>query len=322
MTKIIDVHTHNILPEYYQALADNNALDEDSFPIPTPGDWSIEQHIGYMDEANVSWSISYFSSPQPHYGDDDACVELIRTINERMAGYKQKYPGRIGFAAQLPIPVMDKSIDEAIYCLDELGANAVKLGSNLRGVYLGDKRTEPLFEELNKRHAIIMIHPQVPVPISREVWPGGPIPLHEFIADTTRAVLNYIAAGFFTKFPNVRLVVPHNGSYLPNIYSRFRMTVRDLSKTGRMEYIDVEEIMKKLYFDTAGGLHPCLDFLMEIADPSHVLYGSDYPFMRTEHAVELANSAREYLDEKPGLRPYKDMILHGNAAKLFGLELG
>jgi len=321
MGKIIDVHTHHMIPEYYKALVDNDALEEDGFPIPKPEEWSIEKHIEFMDRADVRWSLSYISSPQPHFGDDEACISLMRLINERLAAYKLQYPKRFGFAAHLPLPVIDNSIEEAIYCLDVLGADAVRMGSNLRGIYLGDKQTEPLFEELNKRNAIVVIHPQVPSPVNKDVWTGGPIPIYEFIADTTRGVLNYIANGFSEKFPNVRLVVPHNGSFLPNIAARFVNIMGTLIRFERMEYMDVEGAIKSLYFDTAGSPCPNLDFLMEIADPTHVLFGSDYPFKRMDNALFSVNYTRGYIDGNPKLRPYSDMILCDNAATLFGIDI-
>lgn len=322
MDKIIDVHTHNILPEYYEEMKKNNGLEEDGFPIPKPDEWSIEKHLEFMDLGGVLWSLSFISSPQPYYGNDVACTELMHLINTRLAGYKKANPKRFGFAAHLPFPVMDKVIDEAIYCLDELGADAVRLGSNLRGIYLGDPITEPLWEELDKRNAIVAIHPQVPYPYNPNVFTGGPIPIFEFLSDTTRAVFNYVANGFCDKYPNVKLIIPHNGSFLPNVFPRFRDIMGTLMGFGRMEYVDLDAALKNnLYFDTGGSPCPNLDFLMTLTTPDHIMCGSDFPFKRINNALYSLNYLRGYVDGNPNLRPYKDDIFRNNAIRLFNLDL-
>ena len=322
MEKIVDVHTHNILPEYYQAMKDAGGLEEDGFPIPTPDEWSIEKHLEFMDKAGILWSLSFISSPQPYYGDDTACCELMHRINTRLAGYKKAHPNRFGFAAHLPFPIMDKVVDEAIYCLDELGADAVKMGSNLRGIYLGDPVTEPLWKELNKRNAIVCIHPQVPSPYNPNVFTGGPIPIYEFLADTTRAVLNYIANGFCDKYPHVRLIIPHNGSFLPNVLPRFKDIMGTLMGFGRMSYVDIDSALKNnRYFDTGGSPDPNLDFLISLTTPDHIMCGSDFPFKRLNNALYSVNFLRGYVCGNPKLAPFKDYIFRNNAIRLFKLDI-
>ena len=101
------------------------------------------------------------------------------------------------------------------------------------------------------------------------------MPLFEFIADTTRAVLNLIANGVIIRYPKVTWVVPHCGSFLPNIYDRFEGVVQLLAPKGLMQDIDVRENVDRLYFDLAGNPAPhLLDWLLTIANPKHVMYGS------------------------------------------------
>lgn len=318
MDKIIDVHTHPIFPEYLECVKKNGALHEDGFPIPT--DYTIERQIELMDQAEVLWSCCWLSSPHAYFGDKQESIDLCRKINEKLADGKRRYPTRFGFGAAIPLPAVDAAIDEAVYALDILGADAVKIPSNSRGLYLGDKSMEPLFQELDKRGAVVVIHPHRPEPINETVWTSGPVPIYEFLADTTRAVLNYIANGFPIKYPNVKLVVPHNGSFLPNIYERMTDVVNHLEKAGKMDYIDVEEAFRKLWFDTSGNPNPNLEFLLTCADPTHIMVGSDYCFTPFEKAVEKLNDVREYIDGNLKLKRYKDGILRDNARELFHLS--
>lgn len=317
--KTIDVHTHYVIKEYYDFVHASGRIREDGFPMP---DWyTFDNHLALMDELEIDWSLLSIASPQPYYEDDAAAVALARILNERVAEFRDKHPTRIGFSAYLPHPNLDAAIEEAIYCLDVLGASAVKLASNARGLYMGDPKMNPLFEELNKRHAIITMHPHRPEPQQESVWSAGPIPVFEFICDTTRAVINMIANGVFERYPDIRLIVPHNGSFLPNIYERFPIIVDFLAEKGLMDRIDVKKSYAKLYFDCSGDPIPSnLEFLLTTTTPDRVLYGSDYPFSNAEISRKKIKGLREHFDENPRLKPYKEMIFGGNAQRLLGIK--
>ena len=281
-----------IPPVYYEALKTHDALLEDGFPLPA---WSADEHLEFMDEAGISWSLLSVSSPHPYFRDAKESRQLCREINLYGAELKNKYPERFGFAAIVPLPDIDGAACEAVYALDVLKADAVKLASNSRGLYLAEPCMEPLFEELNKRKCTVIIHPHRPEPIKEGIFTAGPIPLFEFLCDTTRAVLNLIASGVTARYPDIKFIVPHCGSFLPNIYDRLKGICRILVPQGLMNDIDVETEFAKLYFDTAGNPLPDLLPLLESkAAPGHILYGSDYPFMLKEQVLENLKALKEY----------------------------
>ena len=287
-----DLHAHMVPPVYYEALKDHGALLEDGFPVPA---WSADEHLKFMDAANISWSLLSVSSPHPYFGDKEESRQLCRQINLYGAELKNKYPERFGFAATLPLPDVEGAVSEAVYALDVLKADAVKLASNSRGLYLGEPCMEPLFEELDKRKCTVIIHPHRPEPLKEGIFTAGPVPLFEFLCDTTRAVLNLIASGATARHPYIRFIVPHCGSFLPNIYDRLKGICRILVPQGLMSDIDTEAEFAKLYFDTAGNPLPDLFPLLETkAAPGHILYGSDYPFTPKEQVLENLKALREY----------------------------
>lgn len=317
---IIDAHSHCIFPEYIDLLAKYKALLEDGFPLPK--DWSIEKQLELMDEGNISWSMLSLSSPHPYFGNKKESIRICRQINEKLAEAKRKYPDRIGFGACLPLPDVDAAIEEAVYALDILGADSIKLGSNARGQYLGDPALEPLFENLDKRHAVVNIHPHRPEPQKEGIFTAGPVPVFEFLCDTTRAVLNMAAHGVIERYPHIKVIVPHNGSFLPNIYDRLKGVAGLLISQGLMDSFDVEKSFSMFYYDTSGNPVPVLlKFLLNIADPSHILYGTDYPFTPKETVLDNLRTLEEYLENEPALSPYKHMILHDNAIRLFNLKI-
>lgn len=313
--KIIDVHSHFVVPVYLDELNRAGRSMEDGFPIPS---WEIDKHLEVMEKAGIRWSLLSLSSPNYYDGDIKRCIELTRKINEQMAVYKRKYPERIGFSACLPLPDIDASIDEARYALDKLGATGIRMASNTAGIYLGDPKLEPLMEVLNEKKAIINIHPVKPAALPDNLFTSGPVPLFEFICDTTRAVLNLIANGVIERYRDIKIIVPHNGSFLPNIYQRIYGIAEVLAPKGLMKEVDVKENVSRLYFDMTGDPVPdVLDFLMTIADPDKVLYGSDYPFNSEEMVYRKIESLNMYLEKNPKLKPLKEKLLYKNAEKLF-----
>lgn len=317
--RTIDVHAHPVFPGYREELVRNNAVREDGFVVPD--NYTVEHHIEMMDELEVQWALGFVSSPHPYFGDDEACIRVCREYNEAIAKARNDHPNRFGFCAILPHPCLDAAIEEAIYALDALRATGIRLASNSRGLYMGDPTMDPLFEELNKRSAILTMHPVVPAPINTNVWSATPIPLFEFICDTTRAVINMIGNGIFDRYPNLRLIVPHSGSFLPNIQLRLPRIAKKLANEGVVNPINYENAISKLYYDIAGDPVPhVLEFLLTMADPTHILYGSDYPFNPDDTFRNKIGILRNHLEESEQLRPYKDMFMYENACKLFGLE--
>lgn len=125
----VDVHSHIIVPEYIQVLQAYGSELEETFPLPG---WDAERHIAFMDSTGISTAVLTMPAPQPYYGDAEESAVCIRKVNEAAASVKRKYPGRFLFCAALPLPDVDAAIREAIYALDTLKADGVKLATNSR----------------------------------------------------------------------------------------------------------------------------------------------------------------------------------------------
>ena len=288
---------------------------EDGFPLPT---WKVQEHLALMDECNIEWTLLSVSSPQPYFaGFDEEAIKMCRHLNESMAEVKAKYPKRFKFQACLPLPNIEAAIDEAIYALDVLKADGVKFASNSRGLYLGAKELNPLMAELNQRCTICNIHPHRPEPIKEGIFSSGPVPLYEFLADTTRAVLNLISNGVILCYPKISWIIPHCGSFLPNIYDRFDGLSKILIPKGLMQDVNIKKSVAKLYFDLSGNPAPhLLDWLLTITAPDKIMYGADFPFTPAALVKSNLNKLLNMLDRKD-LAPYKEQILYKNAEKLF-----
>lgn len=311
----VDVHTHIIIPEYMEVLKVHGAEFEETFPLP---EWNAERHIAFMDSAGIRTAVLTMPAPQPYYDNVKESVACIRKVNEVSAEIKQRYPERFKFCAALPLPDVDAAIREAVYALDTLGADGVKLATNSRGQYLGDEALDPLMEVLNERHAIIIIHPHRPTPYPEKIITTTPLAMYEYPAETTRAVVNMLARNVLVRYPNLKVVVPHCGSFLPLALPRMKSILPAMVKQGYMQPIDWEENLSRLYFDLAGSpTMEVLRSLLTITTPDHILYGSDYPYL--PDAVLKANLQRlkQTLVSDKELAGYADWFLWKNAENLF-----
>ena len=311
----VDVHTHIIIPEYLEVLKAHGAELEETFPLP---EWDAERHIAFMDSAGIRTAVLTMPAPQPYYDNAEESAECIRRVNEVSAKVKQQYPSRFKFCAALPLPDVDAAIREAVYALDTLGADGVKLATNSRGQYLGDEALDPLMEVLNERHAVLIIHPHRLTPYPEKIIATTPLAMYEYPAETTRAVVNMLSRNVLVRYPNLKVVVPHCGSFLPLALPRMKSILSAMVVQGYMQPINWESNLSRLYFDLAGS--PTLEVLrslLTITSPDHILYGSDYPYL--PDAVLKANLQRlkQTLASDKALAPYSEDILRKNAERLF-----
>lgn len=313
MPEIIDAHCHFLTDDYVNALKKFDRINEDGFPIPT---WSLEAQLAYMEETGITHAVLSLSTPHQHFGDDLFSAELSRSINEEAAALKRKYPDKFSFAACLPLPNVELAVKEAIYGYDTLGACGVKVPSQANGIYLGDERLNPLMEDLERRRGVVIIHPSKPQAVPGGCFTSGPLPLLEFINDTTRAVVNLIATGTLERYPHVKVVVPHCGSFLPNIIDRLAGITKVLAAKGVGQSVDVEKNLHSLYFDLAGDVYPRgIRIIRTLTDTDHLMVGGDFPYTPPEL---VARKIRD-LQADEDLAGSREAIFAGNARKLFGI---
>src|SRR5882724_4861049 len=154
-TLTVDVH-HHMLPDFFF-----RETNEASNPVGgiAPPAWSRELMLSFLDEAEIDAAVMSISTPGVHVGDDARARSLARRCNELAATLMQYRPDRFGGFACVPLPDVDGALEEMEYALDVLKLDGVVLFSNACGVYLGDARFEPVFSELDRRGAVVFVHP-------------------------------------------------------------------------------------------------------------------------------------------------------------------
>jgi predicted TIM-barrel fold metal-dependent hydrolase/quinol monooxygenase YgiN len=312
----IDLHSHAITQGYLEFINANGAEMDEGFPIPS---WDAERHLAFMDKAGIQTAVLTMPAPQPYFGDAKAAAAVCRRYNEECATLKARFPGRFLFCAALPLPDVPSAIDEARYALEVLGADGVKLATNSYGQYVGDLSLDSLMAYLDRRNAVIILHPHKPSAVNAQLIADVPLASFEYLAETSRAVLNMVAHNVLVRFPHLKVVVPHCGSFLPNALPRFRSLLPVMVKQGVMQPVDVDANISRLYYDLAGApTDDVLEALLTVTTPDHILYGSDYPYV----AESVLVAGRRALEERlasHGLNP-RD-VFSDNARRLFGEDV-
>ena len=306
----IDVHSHFIPAEYVAALKKENRLLEEGFPLPK---YDVKSHIKWMDEAGVEMSVLTLPAPQP------TDKKVVRQTNEIGARLKRENPGRFLFCASLPLPDENAAIEEAKYALDVLKADGIKLATNVNGQYLGAPELDTLFAFLNERKAVVILHPHRPEPVNKQVMQQTPLAMQEYLSETTRAIANMISRNVLARYPNVKVVVPHCGAYLPLAIPRMKSLAPVMQSNKLVDQIDWEANLAALYYDLAGAHSPeTIRMMLSITTPDHLLYGSDYPYVATKVLTQSIGRLRQYLSQEQDFAPFQKKVLSENARNLFG----
>ena len=305
----IDVHSHIITPEFLSSLENEGRLMDEGFPLPK---YNVESHLKWMDEAGVETSVLTLAAPQPTSAD------VVRQTNDAAARIKKEHPGRFRFCAALPLPDVNAAICEAIYALDTLKADGIKLATNVGGQYLGAPELDTLFSVLNERRAVIILHPHRPEPVNRQVMQQTPLAMQEYLSETTRAVTNMISRNVLARYNNIKVVVPHCGAYLPLAIPRMKSLTPVMQANKMVGEIDYEANLRALYYDLAGAHSPeVIRMMLTITTPDHLLYGSDYPYVAPQVLTQSLARMKKYLSDETDFAPFREMILYQNANELF-----
>ncbi|MGH6770571.1 MAG: amidohydrolase family protein [Xanthobacteraceae bacterium] len=270
--------------------------------------WSVQGSLEDMDKAGVAYSLTSILNPGPWYGKiEDASRRLARECNDYAAKLRQDHPKRFGiFAAIAPVDT-EGSLKEIQYAYEQLKAEGIALWTSYEGKYLGDPVFVPVLEELNRRKAVVYVHPTTPACCARVVQGVSPSTF-EYANETTRTVssLFFSKPGSGFKFPDIQWIWSHSGGTLPFMTSRIDRLARNKKKFP----VQPMDVIKKHYYEIAqGNTLGQFAALMKMVSISQVLFGSDYPFRDGKEAADgMAAYKFSAADQKA--------INNGNAMKL------
>ena len=301
MTNRIDVHHHFFAQEYRDAMG-ANALR------PEIRDWTVQRTKEEMDKNGVATAMLSLSPPGIHRVTPPETRKLARAINEHAAKLRSERPDRFGHFASVPMPDVDGTLAEIAYALDTLKADGIQLMTSYANHWPGEPRFDPVFDELNRRKALVFIHPLEPDCCAGLIDWVPPV-LAEFPQDTTRCVFSLLFSGTLARCPDIRFIFCHAGGAVPVLAGRAAVTGLEKAFARHLPR-GMDHELKKLHYDVAlAGNRPALAGLFNFVPVSQVLLGSDYPFGTSSDGIAGL--------EAYGLAPAElDAIYRGNAQRL------
>jgi predicted TIM-barrel fold metal-dependent hydrolase len=304
----VDVHHHFYPPEYLEAMKSVPGREGGGTAFPGVGQWVPARTIEEMDKHNTQTAILSLSPPGPRMLDIEGNRKLARICNDYAAKMIQDYPGRFGLFAPMPMPDVDGTLKEIEYALDVVKADGIGLMTSYGDKWVGDPAFDPVFEELNRRKALVYIHP-LAANCSLNLIDWVPDALIEYPHDTSRAILSLLFSGTLARLPDIRFIFCHGGGTIPMLAGRINHSGSNRKFLDRApKGIDYE--LRKLHYDIAlASFKPSLSALFEYVPVSQVLLGSDYPF--SSIGLSLKGIEEMNLPEAT-----VDAVYGGNAARL------
>jgi predicted TIM-barrel fold metal-dependent hydrolase len=281
----VDVHHHYVPPVWWATKSDAIARGLNS-PPTVMSTWTPEVSLGAMDHNGIESALLSLSTPGVWFGDADESRRLARACNEYGASLVRRHPQRFGVFAALPLPDVDGSLAEIEYVFDTLKLDGVGLLTSYDDLWPGNSRFAPVFDELDRRHARVFVHPTKASCCA--AVDDIPPSLTEFPFDTTRAITSLLFAGTLTRCPNIRWIFAHGGGTIPMLAGRIAEANYGRSERVRARIVeDPRELLRRLYFDLVLVTDPVpMAALTTLAPASHLLFGTDYPFMPPQATIE------------------------------------
>lgn len=269
----IDAH-HHLLPTRYVASLDRLGIKTiGGAEVP---EWNLQKSLAMMDRNGIRVALLSASSPGAYAPEEATAIELANICNDELMDIVLRKPDRFGIFAALPLPHVEatlQTIKKLPMAVDGFGMIA-----SYEEKYLGHADFTPVFEELNKRKAIIFIHPTIgPGSLSFEIdlLPA----VVEFTFDTTRTVLSLLRSGVFHKFPDIRFILSHNGGTIPFLAGRIASLIERRYPYQEFAPNGVTHYFKRLFYDcTTSTSEATLRCLRAFVPTTQILFGSDYPF--------------------------------------------
>jgi predicted TIM-barrel fold metal-dependent hydrolase len=266
----IDVHHHIVSPGFVQELR--------SLLQPPTLAWTPARSIEDMDRAGVATAITSVTTPGVWIGDHEQGRRLARDSNDYAARLAADYPGRFGIFAAVPLPDIEASLHEIAYGLDVLKADGIALFTSYRDRWLGDPAFDPVMAELNRRNAVVFVHPEAPL-CCRGLLPGVHEAVLEYGFDTTRAIARILFSGTALRYRDISWIFCHGGGTTPFLAERLVRTPGTNKSLAQFVPDGVMAQLQRFHYDVAQIAHPmALAALTRLVPISQILWGTDYPF--------------------------------------------
>jgi predicted TIM-barrel fold metal-dependent hydrolase len=282
----IDVHHHFFPPFLLEEWQKANAR------VATPArNWTLQKTLDQMDRGGVATAILSVQQRLDIAGHTPAQTQaLARRVNEYAAQQAREHAGRFGLFAYLPMPDIDAALKETEHSLDTLKADGIGLLTSYGDKWLGDPAFKPVLEELNRRKALVYVHPLSPH-CCGALMSYVPPSFTEYPQDTNRTVMSLLLSGTFARLKDIRWIFSHGGAAVPLLAGRVQALTRfQIKNLPELVPNGIDYELKRLHYETANAAYPPnMAALLKFVPLSQVMFGTDYPYVAvTENVSDLA----------------------------------
>jgi len=333
----IDLFSH-ILPPRYLAARDRSAgaaftTQYARYPGANPGLTDLDLRFRILDRVPDVRQVLTIAGPNVESITAPAdAVACARIANDELAELVERHPDRfVAFGACLPMSDVDAALVEAVRALDDLGARALEIFTDIRGRPLDAPEFEPVFALAAERDVPVLLHPR-----RTNTTPDYPDEeLSRFLVytnfgwplETSKAMARIAFGGVLRRHPSLKIVTHHAGGLIPYFHKRVELSwdfnVRrmgypyDGDEAGR----DAVEAYRAFHCDTAiQGNTPALMC-------AHAFFGADRMLFATDSPYDDEFGERVYRETIPAVEAMsipdeeKQAIFEGNARRLLRLAL-
>jgi 6-methylsalicylate decarboxylase len=308
--KLIDTHHHFYPPAYQKAWSEW----EDRHKVPHLGvqlAWTRDTAFAAMEGAGITAGVlSLPSTPGVWFdGGAEAAHAMARLCCEFGADMVRDRPGRYGLFAPLSMLDVDTTLKEIEYAFDTLKADGINLQSNYGDKWLGHPFYKPILEELNRRKAVVFVHPLV-AKCCANLSVGAFPAVIEVPHDTTRTVVSLLLSGTLARLRDIKWLFSHGGGTIPFLAGRIE-AFYDQKARGPNGFAPdgIEAEFRRLHYDTANATHPAaMAALQKLVPMSQITYGTDYPYFSLDQIAALRRLGLAAADLQA--------IANGNIARL------
>jgi 6-methylsalicylate decarboxylase len=328
---IVDVHAHLTMPSYQNLLAKSGYVMP-GYGVPAIGprpntlpsapnpkllfaaddERNVEQRLALMERAGVAHQM-LSTSFAPYFEDVDAARNAARFANDILAKIANEHPKQLSSFVALPLPHVDESLAEIRRGMDTLGMVGVGIQCFCLSQSVADDRFIPIYEELNRREAVLFFHPCVNGICSPFITEWGLNATAGVLFEDTTVALHLIIKKVPFRYPKIKFIIPHLGGALPMVLNRLDnqlpLSVPDLPEKP-------SRTLRRFWYDSvAHASRAACNCAIEAFGENQLLAGSDFPYLLPfEEYAETFNYMRGM-----GLREGTiEKIFYRNARDLFG----
>jgi len=250
--------------------------------------------MAVIDDVGIGMAVMS-SSEGPVELDNKTAIELCRASNDSVYAMSQRYPGRISGEMTLPVNDIKASIAEMHRCYD-MGFRVWCCASHFctsdtTATYIYEPKYEPLLAEANELGLAIYVHPQVSADSDSQDF-GYPYnaAILGFTVNVMRTVVRLVLNGTLDRYPDIRIIVPHVGEYLPFVLTRMDNRFSALhdpfvkNKKSFSEYINEHRILISLSGMVS---KEAFDLAKKVIGVDGMVYASDYPYENYKDMVDF-----------------------------------